>query len=198
MATKAPPVATAKNSITQAGKTIYLNNKELLAEVRESKKIGRMTDTLAKMLILLCSKYAKKGNFVNYSYNEDMQGYAMMMLVRTWNSFDPEKGSNPFAFFTQCIKNSFIQYLKIEGKQRMVRDVLMIDQGLNPSYGYDDDGNRGPRIEDDQDFDTMRSTIETQDRTRYVDAPIERDDSGSEVIVDIPIQEDDATEDPAL
>lgn len=188
------PTATAKNSITQAGKTIYLNNKELLAEIKHCKSKGQMSDTLAKMLQLLCSKYAKKGSYVNYSYNTDMQAYAMMMLVRTWNSFDPEKSSNPFAFFTQCIKNSFIQYLNQEKRQRDVRDLLLIDQGLNPSYGYDGNGERAG-IEDDQDFDTMRAVVETQNRSQYNDdTPIERDDTGTEIEVepvDIPQQEED-------
>lgn len=190
MATKTP---NASNSITQAGKTIYLNNKELLAEVRKCKKKGQMSDTLARMLQLLCSKYAKKGNFINYSYNEDMQAYAMMMLVRTWNSFDPEKSNNPFAFFTQCVKNSFIQYLNQEQRQRDVRDVLLIDQGLNPSYGFGDDGDPGERgIEDERDFDRMRQTIEAQTRSQYVDSPIERDSKGTEVVpVDIPQQDED-------
>ena len=81
-----------------------------------------MSNDLAKMLQLLTSRYAKKGNFANYTYNDDMQSYAMLMLVKTWNSFDPAKSSNPFAFFTQCIKNSFIQYLNYEKRQRDIRD----------------------------------------------------------------------------
>ena len=95
-----------------------------------------MTDKLAHMLTMLCARYGRKGNFANYTYNEDMQAYAMMMLVRTWNSFKPEKSNNPFAFFTQCIKNSFIQFLNQERRQRDIRDVLLVDNGLTPSYTY--------------------------------------------------------------
>lgn len=195
MATRTPPAPTAHNSITAAGKTIYLNNKELLAEVKKSKKKGQMSDVLARMLQLLCSKYAKKGNFINYSYNEDMQAYAMMMLVRTWGSFDSDKGSNPFAFFTQCIKNSFIQYLNQEKRQRDVRDVLLIDQGLNPSYGFSEDGERKGTgaIEDDQDFHAMKTVADGLANTRFADGPIERDDKGTELaVVDIPEDESEA------
>jgi len=173
--------ATPQNSITQNGKVIYLNNKELLVEVRKSKELGRMSDTLARMLQLLCSKYAKKGNFVNYSYNEDMQAYAMMMLVRTWNGFDPDKGSNPFAFFTQCIKHSFIQYLKHEQRQRDVRDLLLIDQGLNPSYGFESDGDKDNGIVDDQDFEHITRIAEVTSRYQYVEAVIDRDEHGREI-----------------
>ena len=114
----------------------YLNNKDLLAQVMLSKEQDQMTDELAKMLQMLCARYASRAQFANYTYNEDMQAYAMMMLVRTWRSFNPEKSNNPFAFFTQCVKNSFIQMLNQEKRQRNVRDELLIDKGLNPSYTY--------------------------------------------------------------
>lgn len=178
-----------KEFITQAGKTIYLSNKELLASVIEAKSKGFMTDKLARMLQLLCSKYAKKGSFVNYSYNDDMQSYAMMMLVRTWNSFNPEKSNNPFAFFTQCIKNSFIQYLNQERRQRNIRDEMLIDQGMNPSFNYSENSSDGvPGIEDEQDFDSMREAAELLKRVEN-DEPIHRDDNGDEII-DIPSEDD--------
>lgn len=116
----------------------YLNNRDLLSEVLLS-KLGeppKMTDKLARMLMMLCARYGRRANFANYTYNEDMQAYAMMMLVRTWNSFNPEKSNNPFAFFTQCVKNSFIQYLNSEKRHRVIRDELMVNKGLNPSYTY--------------------------------------------------------------
>lgn len=189
MTTKTP-VLTPKNSVTVAGKTTYLSNKELLAEVKRSKAAGQMSNTLAVMLQLLCSRYAKKGNFINYSYNTDMQAYAMMMLVRTWNSFDPEKSNNPFAFFTQCIKNSFIQYLNQEKRQRDVRDVLLIDQGMNPSYGFNDGTSRAGTISDDeQNIDSdgyipvadILTDIANAFAGDDIEKPIERDDRGEEL-----------------
>jgi len=129
--------ATKKKIVVKKKKKVnYLNNKDLLAEVLKSKERDQMTDKLAKMLMMLCARYGRRGNFANYTYNEDMQAYAMMMLVRTWRSFNPEKSNNPFAFFTQCVKNSFIQFLNSEKRHRTLRDELMVDQGLNPSYTY--------------------------------------------------------------
>lgn len=137
----------------QPQKNIYLNNKSLLAEVMESKRKGKMTDKLAKMLMLLTSRYAKKGNFANYSYNEDMVGYAMLMLVKTWDSFDPNKSDNPFAFFTQCIKNSFIQYLNQEKRQRNIRDELLVDVGMSPSHTYTNEHSEDRVLaHDEEDF----------------------------------------------
>lgn len=162
-------------------KHIYLTNKELLAEVINAKSKGVMTDKLASMLMMLTRKYAKKGNFVNYTYNEDMVSYALMMLVRTWNSFNPEKSSNPFAFYTQCIKNSFVQYLNQEKRQRNIRDALLIDQGMNPSYSYNDRQSRsGVDVDDEEDFDATQKAA--QEILKNIDA-VPTDDQGE--IIDL-------------
>ena len=160
------PKRSKKTAVIIGGKTVYLNNKELLIEIKVAKEKGRMTDKLAAMLQLLCARYARKGNFVNYSYNNDMQSYAMLMLVKTWNSFNPDKGSNPFAFFTQCIKNSFRQYLNHERKHRDIRDAELINQGLNPSYGYESGQRDVDLFEDEQDF---HSTYERLNKAPDVD-----------------------------
>ena len=132
-------------------KANYLNNKDLLKQVVLSKKQGKMTDELAKMLMLLTARYGKKGNFANYTYNEDMQAFAIMALVKTWNSFNPERSQNPFAFFTQCIKHSFLQYLKMEKKQRSIRDELLVDSGLTPSYNYQMEYEEHQRLAHDEE-----------------------------------------------
>lgn len=178
-ATQTVPKRSRKTAVTIGGKTVYLNNKELLAEIKVAKAQGRMTDKLAAMLQLLCARYARKGNFVNYSYNQDMQSYAMLSLVKTWNSFNPEKGSNPFAFFTQCIKNSFRQYLNHERKHRDIRDAELMKQGLNPSYGYESGIRDTNLFEDEQDFHS------TYVFSKDIDAPRVNDiDDSNEPLVD--------------
>lgn len=167
-------------------KNIYLSNKELFNEIKIAKKRGQMTDRLARMLQLLCAKYAKKGNFVNYTYNDDMQAYAMMMLVRTWNSFNPEKSDNPFAFFTQCIKNSFIQYLNQEKRQRNIRDLMLIDQGMNPSFNFDEQNETDLHIvEDEEDFHLLQKTFKQHKKSliNFDDEDINGEDINDEDIV---------------
>lgn len=135
--TQPTQVAVANDISAKPKKKVnYLNNKDMLAEVIASKQRGEMSNELAKMLMTLSHRYAMKGCYINYSFNEDMRAYAQMMLVRTWKSFDPNKSSNPFAFFTQCIKNSFIQFLQTEKKYRTMKDEVLIDLGFNPSHTY--------------------------------------------------------------
>ena len=160
----------------------YLNNKDLLARVIESKTKGRMSDPLALMLQTLTKRYAKKGNFANYSYNEDMQAYAMLMLCKTWSSFDENKSNNPFAFFTQCIKNSFIQYLNQERKVRDIKNRSLIEHGLNPSYSY--------IIEHEEDYHERREAIMNGELDTYTsekentECPVEVNEDFVETIAD--------------
>lgn len=153
-------------------KTNYLNNKDLLHEVIKSKEQGEMTNKLATMLQLLTTKYAKKGNFSGYSYNDDMQAYAMLMLVRTWKSFDPEKSNNPFAFFTQCIKNSFIQYLNQEKRQRDIRDEKLVNEGMLPSFKY--------QMEHGQDNHEEQNLVEDEEDYHHQTRVAEQVNKGSE------------------
>ena len=114
----------------------YIDKKELLAEVIGCKEVDVMSNKLASMLQLIAKKFAQSRNLAGYTYSEDMQAFAMLMLVKTWRAFKPEKSNNAFAFYTQCIKNSFIQFLNQEKAVRNLRDKLIVAQGGLPSYTY--------------------------------------------------------------
>lgn len=114
----------------------FLNNKDMLQAVIESKAQGKMNDTLAKMLMMLTKRYAKSANFRGYSFREDMESHALLQVMETWNRFDETRFSNPFAFYTQCIKNSFKQFLNKEKRQREIGDILLVEQRMAPSMTY--------------------------------------------------------------
>lgn len=143
----------------QKRKKNYLNNADLLIELEKSRERGRMTEKLAHMLQTLATRYASQGNFAGYSYVEDMKAYAMYMICRTWHRFDPSKSNNPFAFFTQCIKHSYFQFLNKEKRQRLIRDELLVYSGLNPSNTYlNDYEDELKDVKDDMgDLDYMES-----------------------------------------
>ena len=135
-----PVVVTPKKRKPRKRGIYYIDRAELLQDVIDSKAAGKgMNDRLAAKLTLLTTKYARSSNFSGYTYNDDMQGYAKMMLVKSWGSFNPEKSDNPFAFYTQCIKNSFKQFLNMEKRHRNLRDALLVDKGMNPSYAYENE-----------------------------------------------------------
>lgn len=114
----------------------YVTNAEMLQEVIRAKKLGKVTDELAKMFILITERYSKKSNFSGYSFREDMVSVALINLCANGLKFDPERSSNPFSFYTTVIHNSFLQYMADEKKHRNIRDSMMVENGLNPSSTY--------------------------------------------------------------
>lgn len=68
------------------------------------------------------------------TYVDEMRNHALMQLAQVGLQFDESKSDNPFAFFTQCIKNSFTRILNVERKNQHIRDDLLIIAGVQPSY----------------------------------------------------------------
>ena len=118
----------------------YLNNKDMMAELRRCHEAGKMTDEFAKMIMLLADRYGSRYEYSDYSpHIEDMKSVAVTNVVRAWRSFDLEKYNNPFAYFTQAIKHTFWQYVSQEKKHRLNRDATLISQGELPSDAYMED-----------------------------------------------------------
>jgi hypothetical protein len=114
----------------------YLNNANILEELRKSKQQGAMTKEFTKMMILLCDRYASSGKFSSYTYNEDMRSHALENICKKWKSFDETVSQNPFSYYTQTILNSFRQYLNTEKSHRNIRDSILVNTGLDPSFTY--------------------------------------------------------------
>ena len=95
---------------------------------------GKMTDKLAHMFIKLCERYATRSNWRGYTYNEEMRGQALLQLSQIGLQFDESKSQNPFAYYTAAITNSFTRVLNIEKKMQNIRDDILEENGLNPSY----------------------------------------------------------------
>lgn len=122
-----------------AKKINYLSNKILLPLVIRDKKRGELSNELAEKFMMLADKYLGSPQFRYYTYKDDMQAYALMQLCTSWKGFNPDRSNNPFAFYTQCIKNSFRQFLNMEKKHRDIRDALLVEEGMDPSFRYQED-----------------------------------------------------------
>ncbi|MBA0908460.1 MAG: hypothetical protein H0Z55_03660 [Nitrosarchaeum sp.] len=105
-----------------------------------SKDHGAMTPKLAHMFIKLCERYATRSNWRGYTYNEEMRGQALLQLSQIGLQFDESKSSNPFAYYTAAITNSFTRVLNIEKKMQNIRDDILEMNGLNPSWTRQNSG----------------------------------------------------------
>lgn len=99
-----------------------------------SKDHGTITNKLATMFIKLCERYATRGNWRGYSYNDEMKSQALLQLAQIGLQFDEMKSANPFAYYTTTISNSFTRVLNIEKNNQKVRDDILELNNYNPSY----------------------------------------------------------------
>lgn len=114
----------------------YMSNKEFYAELIECQERGEMSNTLGEMFLMLVTRYASKPKFSGYTYVDEMINNAVLACCQAWDKFDPEKSNNPFAFFTTVAHNAFLQILNKEKKHQRIRDRLLVEENMNPSYSY--------------------------------------------------------------
>jgi len=99
-----------------------------------STKHGHMTEKLAMMFMKLCERYATKGNWRGYTYNDEMRGQALLQLSTVGLQFNEFKSQNPFAYYTAIVNNAFTRVLNIEKRNQVIRDDILEANDLTPSY----------------------------------------------------------------
>ena len=95
---------------------------------------------LGDCFLKIATHLSYKPNFVNYMFREDMISDGIENCVQYIHNFDPEKSSNPFAYFTQIIHYAFLRRIQKEKKQLEIKnkiiersgfdEVMMVDEGL--------------------------------------------------------------------
>ena len=99
-----------------------------------SKEHGRITENLGRMFLKLADRYGTRSNWRGYTYNDEMRAQAVLQLSQIGLQFDESKSQNPFAYYTAAVTNSFTRVLNIEKKNQNIRDDILQDNGLNPSF----------------------------------------------------------------
>ena len=99
-----------------------------------SKNHGRITENLGMMFLKLADRYGTRSNWRGYTYNDEMRAQAVLQLSQIGLQFDESKSENPFAYYTAAVTNSFTRVLNIEKKNQSIRDDILQENGLNPSF----------------------------------------------------------------
>ena len=119
-----------KDELVCVGKSHWKGD---LVKGKFDKDAGQITNTLARMMLKLCERYATRGNVRGYTYNDEMKGQAILQLTQIGLQFDESKSDNPFAYFTAAVTNSFVR-INIEKRNQNIRDDILEINGMNPSY----------------------------------------------------------------
>lgn len=114
----------------------YMSNKEMLEEVIKCQQEDKISNKLGAMFHLLASRYSTKPWFAGYSYREDMIAAGVLACCVAYKKFNIEKSQNPFAFFTVIVHRAFFQVMYKELKMQNIRDELLSEANMNPSFNY--------------------------------------------------------------
>jgi len=129
----------------------YVNNKEFLAAIVAYKQsivdaegLGqpkpRITNYLGECFLKIATHLSYKPNFVNYMFKDDMICDGIENCVQYINNFNPEKSTNPFAYFTQIIHYAFLRRIQKEKKQLEIRQKIIERSGFDEVFVADEAG----------------------------------------------------------
>ena len=157
----------AKGTRTRKRYEHYVNNKEFLyaivqykADVKEAEEKGdpkpRITNYLGECFVKIATHLSYKPNFVNYMFREDMISDGIENCVQYIHNFNPEKSTNPFAYFTQIIHYAFLRRIQKEKKQMEIREKIIEKSGYDEVMHVDDDGGYS------SDYNSIKEAVQTK------------------------------------
>ena len=144
----------------------YVNNKEFLNAIviyrnqcKRAEEAGeprpRITNYLGECFLKIATHLSYKPNFVNYMFREDMICDGIENCVQYIKNFDPEKSSNPFAYFTQIIHYAFLRRIQKEKRQMDIRTKIIERSGFEEVMTADGNFNSS-------DYNTIKENIQAK------------------------------------
>ena len=132
----------------------YVNNPEFLEAIVAYKKLcneaedsgdhtPQIPNYIGQCIYQISTRLASKPNFSGYSYKDEMISDGLENAIQALSNFDPEKSSNPFAYFTQIIWYAFLRRIDKEKKQLYIKHKVTVNSVMNGTAvegGEDTDG----------------------------------------------------------
>jgi len=120
----------------------YVNNREFLDALMEYRKKvllsqqngtskPRIPNYVGECFLKIATHLSYKPNFVNYMFRDDMICDGIENCVMYIDNFDPEKSTNPFAYFTQIIYFAFLRRISKEKKQLEIKTKILEKSGYD-------------------------------------------------------------------
>lgn len=126
-------------------KNHYVNNKEFLEalilykkECEEAKNNNlekpKVPEYIGDCFLKIATHLSYKPNFVNYMFRDEMISDAIENCLTYIHNFDPNKSSNPFAYFTQIIWYAFLRRIQKEKKQLEIKNKIIEKLGFEEVF----------------------------------------------------------------
>jgi len=120
----------------------YIDNEKFLQELIDWKQ--RIKDAaqcdepkppvssyIGMAFLEIAQNLAKKPNFVNYPFKDEMIGDAVENCLMYCENFDENKSKNPFSYFTQITYFAFLRRIQKEKKQNYVKYKYLKSMDVN-------------------------------------------------------------------
>lgn len=120
--------------------------KEYKNKVHEAEESGepkpQVSNYIGECILKIANHLSYKPNFINYTYREEMISDGIENCLMYIDNFDPNKSSNPFAYFTQIIYFAFIRRIEKEKKQTLIKGKIIMDMPFESFeiQEHDEDG----------------------------------------------------------
>ncbi|HET8685683.1 MAG TPA: hypothetical protein VFM18_03340, partial [Methanosarcina sp.] len=103
----------------------YIDKQEMTNEIKsyrelcqkardEGKEKPQVPKSLMLKLMMMVDGIARRPNFRDYSFLDEMKSRAIENCFKKANYFDPEKSNNPFGFYSKLIWREFVNVIKDE------------------------------------------------------------------------------------
>ena len=140
---------------TKGNKIHYVNNAEFLEamieykreydeSLKNNKELPQISEYLGSVFLKIAQRLSFRPNFINYAFKNDMISDGIENCLHYIHNFNPEKSSNPFAYFTQIIYYAFIRRIQKEKKQLYIKYKSMQNYETQPGYMDIDHANDVP------------------------------------------------------
>lgn len=152
----------------------YVSNKdfsnavvEYCTTVKEAKEQGKphpvVTNYIATCFLKIAEGLSHKGNFVRYTYREEMVMDAVENCLKAIENYDIEAATrsgkpNAFAYFTQISWYAFLRRIQKEKKQQDIKMKYIAEADISHFLGDDDGG--GFQQQTSPFVDTLRQRID--------------------------------------
>lgn len=111
--------------------------KQVLHAQEHSLEKPRVSEYIGECFLKIATHLSYKGNFINYTFKDDMISDGIENCLTAVEKFDPERSTNPFAYYTQIIYFAFVRRIQKEKKQQATKYKMIenidIDQIISQS-----------------------------------------------------------------
>jgi hypothetical protein len=133
--TEIPEVVIRKERIKKVS-IHYIDNKKFYTAIIQHKndcaaadergeQQPRISPYIGECLYKIATRLSLKPNFISYTYRDEMISDGLENCINYLNNFNPEKSTNPFAYFTQIIWYAFLRRIDKEKKHLYIKQKTL-------------------------------------------------------------------------